>query len=181
MLRHLNRTSEIDLGTYYYYDDFAPDEELVEAELSKELLPANATDADEHWLSDPCVAFNFFFNSVFLGTCCLFGVTTNLLSVVVLRRDKHHRVATFLLQSLAVADTAVLAVTFLVLSVFLGSASIPGVYVGYTHFAIPYLKKVTHDKMTISHRHTVGVVRNCGRKTPTNEGSAKMVMIYGSQ
>jgi hypothetical protein len=61
--------------------------------------------------------------------------------VAVLRRDGHHRVATFLLQCLAVADSAVLVVVFVALSLFLGTTSIPGVYVGYTRFAIPYLKK----------------------------------------
>jgi hypothetical protein len=95
------------------------------------------------WLDDPCARFDFFYNTVFVGALCLFGMTVNILSIVVLHFDKHNKVATFLLQSLAAADTSVLALSFVVIAGFIGTARIPGVYTKYTRFAIPYLKKVS--------------------------------------
>jgi len=98
--------------------------------------------ADNFWLDNRCNSFEFFFNTVLIGVLCLFGIATNILAIVVLGKDRHNRVATFLLRSLSVADTAVLAITFVVMSVFFGTSKIPGVVEGYTGFLIPYLKKV---------------------------------------
>ena len=94
------------------------------------------------WLSDPCSSFDFFYNTVFIGTLCLFGIGANLLSIVVLHLDRHNRVATFLLRSLAAADVCVLVTVFVVMSIFFGTHSVPGFYVQHTRYAIPYLKKV---------------------------------------
>ena len=100
--------------------------------------------ADVFWLDNHCKSFEFFFNTVLIGALCLFGIATNILAIVVLGKDRHNRVATFLLRSLSVADIAVLVVVFIVLSVFLGTSKIPTVLERYTGFAIPYLKKVRH-------------------------------------
>jgi len=107
---------------------------------------ANSSSSDDavstFWLDDPCSSFDFFYNTVFIGSLCLFGITANLLSIVVLYLDRHNRVATFLLRSLAVADVSVLVIFFVVMSIFFGTHSVPGFYVQYTRYAIPYLKKV---------------------------------------
>jgi len=96
-----------------------------------------------YWLHDPCLSFDFFYNTVFIGLLCLFGITANVLSIVVLYLDRHNRVATFLLRSLAVADIWVLVTGFVVMSIFFGTHVLPGFYVQYTRYAIPYLKKVS--------------------------------------
>ena len=95
-----------------------------------------------YWLSDPCSSFDFFYNTVFIGSLCLFGITANVLSIVVLYLDRQNRVATFLLRSLAVADIWVLLTGFVLMSIFFGTHGVPGFYVQYTRYAIPYLKKV---------------------------------------
>ena len=102
----------------------------------------SATSRSYYWLNNHCMSFEFFYNTVLIGVFCMFGIVTNVLSITVLRKDRHNRVATFLLRSLAVADICVLVVVFVVMSIFVGTASLPGVYVGYTRYAIPYLKKV---------------------------------------
>jgi len=94
------------------------------------------------WLSNPCSSFDFFYNTVFIGTLSLLGITANLLSIVVLCLDRNNRVATFLLRSLAVADISVLVTVIVVMSIFFGTHSVPGFYVQHTRYAIPYLKKV---------------------------------------
>lgn len=111
------------------------------AQVNSSSLLSN-DEASKYWLDDPCSSFDFFYNTVFIGSLCLFGITSNLLSIVVLYLDRHNRVATFLLRSLAVADISVLLTVFVVLSIFFGTHSVPGFYVQYTRYAIPYLKKV---------------------------------------
>jgi len=104
---------------------------------------SDAAAVSSFWLSDPCSSFDFFYNTVFIGSLCLVGIAANLLSIVVLYLDRaHSRVATFLLRSLAVADVCVLATVFVVMSIFFGTHSVPGFYVQHTRYAIPYLKKV---------------------------------------
>jgi len=104
---------------------------------------SSSDDAEStYWLSDPCDSFDFFYNTVFIGSICLFGIAANLLSIVVLHLDRQNRVATFLLRSLAVADIIVLLTSFVAMSIFFGTHAIPGFYEHYTRYAIPYLKKV---------------------------------------
>lgn len=104
---------------------------------------SNISTSDAFWLDDRCNSFQFFNNTIVVGALCLFGIATNVLSIIVLGKDRHNHVATFLLRSLAVSDISVLAIVFIVLSVFVGTVSIPGVYENYTGFVIPYLKKVS--------------------------------------
>jgi len=101
------------------------------------------------WLSNPCSSFDFFYNTVFIGSLCLFGITANLLSIVILYLDRHNRVATFLLRSLAVADISVLVTVFVVMSIFFGTHSVPGFYIQHTRYAIPYLKKVNFTTVKV--------------------------------
>ena len=101
------------------------------------------------WLSNPCSSFDFFYNTVFIGSLCLFGITANLLSIVILYLDRHNCVATFLLRSLAVADISVLVTVFVVMSIFFGTHSVPGFYIQHTRYAIPYLKKVNFTTVKV--------------------------------
>jgi hypothetical protein len=112
------------------------------ASNSSSLLSSDQAAVSEFWLNDPCKSFEFFHNTILLGALCIFGIATNVLSIAVLQKDRHNRVATFLLRSLAVADIAELVVVFVILSIFFGTAQIPGVIENFTGFAIPYLKKV---------------------------------------
>ena len=73
--------------------------------------------------ADPCVVpmwFHFVVNTLLIGALCVFGLFGNTLSLIVLERDCHNRVAVFLLQSLATADNLFLCVGFFQLSVFYG-------------------------------------------------------------
>ena len=87
-----------------------------------------------------CERFQFVLNTVVTGVLCIVGVVGNTLSIAVLRRDRRNKVPSFLLQSQAVADNSLLAVSFLVLTIFVGLGSLPSVYV-YLRFAMPYMKK----------------------------------------
>jgi hypothetical protein len=72
-------------------------------------------------LDDPCSRVRFGLNAVVIALLCIVGFTGNTTAIFALRRDRrNHCVATFLLQSLAVADNLVLTVSFVVLSVFFG-------------------------------------------------------------
>ena len=70
--------------------------------------------------ADYCKTFNFAFNGVLIGSLCLAGLVGNLVSLMVLQRDRCNRVAGFLLQALAVADCAVLVISLLACTLFLG-------------------------------------------------------------
>ena len=133
----------------------------VNSSSSAEVDAAGST----YWLDDPCSRFDFFYNTVFIGTLCLLGIATNLLSIVVLYLDRHNRVATFLLRSLAVADISVLVLSFVVMSIFFGTHALPGFYMQHTRYAIPYLKKVgrllpkkVKVKSAVLHKRAWGVL-----------------------
>lgn len=87
-----------------------------------------------------CLNFSFYLNTVLIGVLCLLGLAGNTLSIVVLQRDKHNEVAAFLLQTLAVADNALLLVSFVVLTVFVGIGPLPSAKASILP-AVPYLKK----------------------------------------
>jgi len=72
-------------------------------------------------LDNPCSRFRFWLNAVVIAVLCIVGLTGNTTAIFALRRDRHHhRVAAFLLQSLALADNLVLVISFVVLTVFFG-------------------------------------------------------------
>ena len=73
-----------------------------------------------------CSVFQFVINTLVIGALCIFGVAGNLVSMVILQRDRHNRVAVFLLQSLAIADSSVLIIAFVVLTIFYGLLPIIG-------------------------------------------------------
>ena len=58
--------------------------------------------------------------TVIMGPVCLTGFVGNTASILVLSKDKSHRVVTFLLKCLAMADNLVLAVSFVTLSLIYG-------------------------------------------------------------
>lgn len=87
-----------------------------------------------------CLNFSFYLNTVLIGVLCLLGLAGNTLSVLVLQRDKHNEVAAFLLQTLAVADNALLLVSLVVLTVFVGIGPLPSAR-AFILPAVPYLKK----------------------------------------
>lgn len=89
---------------------------------------------------DPCSRFQFVLNAVVIAILCLVGLTGNTTAIIALRRDgQHHPVAAFLLQSLAVADNLVLAISFVVLTVFFGW--LPLASAAAVNKALPYLVK----------------------------------------
>lgn len=90
--------------------------------------------------SSLCLNFSFYLNTVLIGVLCLLGLAGNTLSILVLQRDKHNEVAAFLLQTLAVADNALLLVSLVVLSVFVGIGPLPSARTVVLP-AVPYLKK----------------------------------------
>jgi hypothetical protein len=107
----------VDESTNYssgFYDEAASDTAVI------------GTDIQRHADQLQCQLFQFVLNTLAIGTLCVFGIAGNLLSMVILHRDRHNRVAVFLLQSLAVADSSVLATAFVVLSVFYGLLPLMG-------------------------------------------------------
>ena len=87
-----------------------------------------------------CDRVRFGVNTIVVGSLCLFGLIGNVLSIVVLQKDRSNRVASFLLQSLAVADNALLLLAFFVLSLF--HSLLP--YIGEIYIwsqAMPYTVK----------------------------------------
>lgn len=72
---------------------------------------------------DLCDVFRFVLNTCVIGSMCLLGLLGNIVSIVLLQKDSHNRVAVFLLQALAVADNSVLVVSCLVLSILYGTVS----------------------------------------------------------
>lgn len=58
-----------------------------------------------------CDWFTFVLYVLVLGAVCLFGLVGNALSFLVLRAERHSHVATFLLQTMAVADSLFLLTT----------------------------------------------------------------------
>lgn len=104
-------------------------------EMNTTLLNASAASSQSL-----CQDFSFYLNTVLIGVLCLIGLAGNTLSIVVLQRDKHNEVAAFLLQTLAVADNALLLVSFVVLTVFVGIGPLPSAKASILP-AVPYLKK----------------------------------------
>jgi len=102
----------------------------------------NATKAADNLdeADNVCMWFVFAVNTVLIGLLCVFGSFGNMTSLYVLERDRRNRVAVFLLQSLAIADTLVLCAAFVELSVFYGLLPVIGRL--DEHMAIaPYLVK----------------------------------------
>ena len=87
-----------------------------------------------------CDRVRFGVNTIMVGSLCLFGLIGNVLSIVVLQKDRSNRVASFLLQALAVADNALLLISFSVLSLFHSLL----LYIGEIYIwsqAMPYIVK----------------------------------------
>ena len=61
---------------------------------------------------EACRVYEFVIEAVLMGVLCLFGVAGNILSMVVLWKDKSKSSTPFLLVSLGGADTLFLAVVF---------------------------------------------------------------------
>jgi len=76
--------------------------------------------------ADKCLWSRFVVNTLVIGALCVFGLFGNTLSLLVLQRDRHNRVAVFLLQSLATADNLVLCAAFTELSVVYGLLPVVG-------------------------------------------------------
>ena len=64
--------------------------------------------------------FLFVFYTLIMGPVCLMGLAGNTVSIHVLSKDRNHRVVTFLLKCLAMADNLVLLVSFVTLSMIYG-------------------------------------------------------------
>jgi len=94
--------------------------------------------SDSYWLYDGCKAFEFFLGTVVVGLFCLVGILFNTITILVLHRDRQNKVATFLLQTLAFADTGVLIVSFCILSALVGPSQIPGFHDNLRYIAYMY-------------------------------------------
>lgn len=83
-------------------------------------VTANVTPPESSSSLETLQNFSFYFNTIALGSVCILGMLGNLTSVLVLQRDRHNRVAIFLLQVLALADSFLLVVSLLVLTIAYG-------------------------------------------------------------
>jgi len=68
----------------------------------------NASAADKFEISNECALFDFAVYTLVVGLMIVFGVVGNALSFVVMLKDSATSATSFLLQTLAVADTLVL-------------------------------------------------------------------------
>ena len=85
------------------------------------LVDVNATTSSLEEQQPSCSAeFRFWFATVVIGFLCLLGLVGNTLSILVLQKDNHNRVACFLLQALACADSGVLLINLVVMSLIFG-------------------------------------------------------------
>lgn len=88
---------------------------LQNGEFSQDKTETHTQDKESEYL-----LFLFVFYFIFMGLICLVGFCGNTLSIIVLSRDRSHRVVTFLLKCLAVADNTVLFISFTLLSIMYG-------------------------------------------------------------
>ena len=118
--------------------------DLVHVSSADDVITVNANDdapRRDLQLDDPCSRFRFWLNAVVIAVLCIVGLTGNTAAIFALRSDRHHhRVAAFLLQSLALADNLVLLISFVVLTVFFGWLPLADGSVTVTR-ALPYVIK----------------------------------------
>ena len=98
--------------------------------------------------------FLFVFYTLVMGPVCLMGLVGNTVSIHVLSKDRNHRVVTFLLKCLAMADNLVLLVSFVTLSMIYGLLH----YVKGMAFLLstrPYVVKFVHPIGYISQTLTI--------------------------
>ena len=90
-------------------------EPVTEAAADGGLLgdAANGTDLEQTQEITACDWFTFSLYVIVLGLLCAFGLVGNTISFAVLRAERHSHVATFLLQTMAVADNLFLITTAL--------------------------------------------------------------------
>ena len=96
-----------------------------------------------------CSVFRRILNTYVLGLMCLFGILGNIVSILVLQKDKNNKVAIFLLQSLAAADVILLIMSFLILSVYHGFMVDNAALGAYHRSMMPYI---------VAHINPIGVV-----------------------
>ena len=97
--------------------------------------------------------FLFVFYTLLMGPVCVMGLVGNTVSIHVLSKDRNHRVVTFLLKCLAMADNLVLLVSFVTLSLIYG-------LLHYVHdvtliYSRPYIIKFVHPIGYISQTLTI--------------------------
>ena len=99
-----------------------------------------------------CTLFSFVYFTLIIGISNILGILGNILSIAVLQKDRHNKVAVFLLQSLAIVDTLVLVISLFALSLIY--ALLP--FIGQSELKrdiIPYLVKYIHP---------LGYMAQCG-------------------
>lgn len=96
-----------------------------------------------------CSVFRRILNTYVLGLMCVFGILGNIVSILVLQKDKNNKVAIFLLQSLAAADVILLIMSFLILSVYHGFMVDNAALGAYHRSMMPYI---------VAHINPIGVV-----------------------
>jgi hypothetical protein len=115
---------DYDESSANYTSGFYDDETAAASDVVADSWPDSA--AQRRITLEHCQIFQFVLNSLAIGILCVFGIAGNTLSMIILQRDKHNRVAVFLLQALAVSDSSVLFIAFVVLSIFYGLLPLSG-------------------------------------------------------
>ncbi len=71
-------------------------------------------------IESSCITYRLIFYFLIVGFVCIFGFIGNTISMFILKRVTQNRVASFLLQAIAVADNMVLGTTFMGMSIGYG-------------------------------------------------------------
>ena len=98
-----------------------------------------------------CKMFMLYFNLIVVGSFCIFGLTGNTLSLLVLRREQGNRTAVLLLQALAVVDNSLLLSAFLAVCIITGVLPLTaGISINrfYRAYALKYLNPLGYVAWT---------------------------------
>lgn len=96
--------------------------------------------------------FQFSLNTILIGIMCVLGLCGNTISILVLQKDRHNRVAVFLLQSLALADNSILCISFITLSVVYGLEHVVArdeLFNYFKHIALKYTSPLGNIALSI--------------------------------
>jgi len=124
----------------------------------------SSSDADKFGISPSCALFDFTVYTVAMGILTALGVIGNIVSFVVLLRDRGRSATSFLLQALAVADTLVLLTAvplYVAPSVFPLTGLLAGYYATYISllpvlwpiYLMPYTFTVLVTVLVSMHRY----------------------------
>lgn len=90
------------------------------SEFNDNNISSNASEIGDPLTCESISWFQFVLNTIVISLLCVSGLAGNTVSILVLQKDRHNRVAVFLLQALAIAHNCVLCLVFVGLSVAYG-------------------------------------------------------------